>query len=135
MGRSVIERWFDPNWDVHTWAYSSNDSLDPESTKYQPGLWTQPILDRWVSSVYSVQASIDWERIEAPEASALTSVTTGMVGNDSSAEPSLEEASRVATKAFALKLKQLGELLIESADRLNQVSDAIDVASRGGTQR
>lgn len=73
--------------------------------------------------------------------SALVSVTSGPASylafdeSEIQLDSSLDEAGRIATKAIAQKLKQLGELLIQSADRLVQVSDSVDVASRPGNQR
>ena len=201
QGRTLLETWIDPQWDLHTWAntplafpYESNERT------YQAGSWTKMVLDRWIVTDKSIAKSVAIdEAVNDPEfaidvdyadllhrdlseslaaetqPSDLEESTAEPVGNDVvrneyrtleedwalvesiirdesfsstlahindaaeqhpvSYEAGIDEASRIATKAIALRLKQLGELLIQSAERLNQVSDAIEFASRSATQR
>jgi hypothetical protein len=73
--------------------------------------------------------------LEAWLSTAWTSMLSGIQQRWSDLEPAAQEMSVQSTRIVSRKLKQLGMMLIQSADRLDQVSLPIGIAGRSGTQR
>lgn len=73
--------------------------------------------------------------LEAWLSTAWASMLSGIQERWSDLEPAAHEMSVQSTRIVSRKLKQLGMMLIQSADRLDQVSIPIGIAGRSGTQR
>ncbi|AMV31374.1 hypothetical protein VN12_04600 [Pirellula sp. SH-Sr6A] len=93
------------------------------------------VADVLVEETLIEEALVEGSPFEAWFSAAWSSMVAGVYDRLSGWEPAAQELSLQSTRIVSRKLKNLGMLLIQSADRLDQAAIPIGIAGRAGTQR
>ncbi|XZE45071.1 hypothetical protein SH467x_000274 [Pirellulaceae bacterium SH467] len=153
----MLRDWIAPDWNIRTWelrthgpryeykleGFAAKPMFPPEglvldyapSSSAQSGVEESLVEESYTEAPLVEDTYIDASPFEAWFSTAWNSMVTGVYDRLTGWEPAAQELSVQSTRIVSRKLKHLGMLLIQSADRLDQAAIPIGIAGRAGTQR
>lgn len=148
----MLRDWIAPDWNICSWelrthgpryeykleGFAAKPMFPPEGLLLDVGQTSlvQSVVEEEMESQALVDDTlVDDTTYEAWFSDAWSSMVAGVYDRLSGWEPAAQELSVQSTRIVSRKLKNLGMLLIQSADRLDQAAIPIGIAGRAGTQR
>lgn len=148
----MLRDWIAPDWNIRSWelrthgpryeykleGFAAKPMFPPEGLLLdvgQPSLVQSGVEEDREPQALVEETLVDDTPFEAWFSAAWSSMVAGVYDRLSGWEPAAQELSVQSTRIVSRKLKNLGLLLIQSADRLDQAAIPIGIAGRAGTKR